>query len=68
MSAITVYAWMKEETPLAANFCELVNDALQMNPNMSLAQFASVLDGANKENALARVRAAEQQQFEPKEV
>ena len=60
---IVVYEWMRKETPFAAQFCELVNEALRMNPDMSLAEFASVLDGVNKENALERVRAAEQQQF-----
>lgn len=60
---IVVYEWMRQETPLAVKFCELVNEALQMDPNMSLAQFASVLDSVNKENTLERVRAAEQQQF-----
>ncbi len=60
---IVVYEWMREETPLAVKFCELINEALQMNPNMSLAQFATVLDGVNKETALERVQAAELQQF-----
>lgn len=34
-----------------------------MREETPLAEFASVLDGVNKENALERVRAAELQQF-----
>lgn len=60
---IVVPGWMKEETPIVASFCELVNFALEDNPRMTLAEFAEKLNDANMSAALERLEAAEERQF-----
>lgn len=61
---ILVPGWMKEETPIVASFCELVNFALEDNPDMTLAEFAEKLNAANISAALERLEAVEERQFE----
>ena len=61
--AILIPSFMKEETPIAAGFCEIVNAALKENPNMSLAEFAQGLNEVNKERALERLQKAIEKQF-----
>lgn len=60
---ITIHNWIKRERPIVAEFCELINSALQNKPNMSLAEFAVQLDEANKETTYARLLKAEKEQF-----
>lgn len=60
---IVVPEWMREETPLVAQFCELVNYALEGNPDMSLATFAEILHGENVRVSLERLEAIEAKQF-----
>lgn len=60
---ITIPQWMKDELPINAGFCELVNMALDENPNMTLAEFAKSLDELNKEETLERVINAELEQL-----
>ena len=64
---IVVPGWMKEETPIVASFCELVNFALEDNPDMTLAEFAEKLNDANMSAALERLEAVEKRQFQGKE-
>ena len=61
---IIVPGWMKEETPIVASFCELVNFALEDNPRMTLAEFAEKLNDANISATLERLEAVEERQFE----
>ena len=64
---IIVPGWMKEQAPIVASFCELVNYALEDNPHMALAEFAEKLNDANISATLERLEAAEEQQFQGKE-
>lgn len=60
---IIIPSWIKEEKPTIAKFCELINNALEQNPNMSLAQFAQVISKINIEKTIQRVQRAEEKQF-----
>ena len=60
---IVVPGWMVEETPLTAEFCELVNFALEGNPDMSLAAFAELLHEENVRASVERLKAIEAKQF-----
>jgi hypothetical protein len=60
---IAVPGWMKEETPLTAQFCELVNFALEGDPDMSLAAFAEILHTENVRASVERLEAIEAKQF-----
>ena len=60
---ISVPQWMKQETPLIAQFCELVNFALESDPTMSLAAFAKILHGENVRATDKRLEAVEERQF-----
>lgn len=64
ITQIRVPDWMKREKPSTAEFCELINFALQGNPNMSLAEFAKTLDEENVRATYERIVAAEKAQFE----
>ncbi|MBQ9728210.1 MAG: hypothetical protein IJV85_01295 [Clostridia bacterium] len=48
MSKIVVTNWNKEQHPICSEFCELINDALERRPDMSLAEFAEILNEANQ--------------------
>ena len=63
MKQIKIYEWQRKETPLCAGFCEMVNEALRDNPNMSLAEFAEELDAANKRATFERLIKAERRQL-----
>ena len=52
---IIVPKWMETEQPMKAQFCKLVNFALEGAPDMSLAEFASLLCEANKEDTFDRL-------------
>lgn len=64
MERIEVPNWMKEEAPVNAYVCELVNTALAHNPKMTLAEFATMLDMANKQWSYERMTEIVQKQFE----
>lgn len=62
---------MREESPYTAMFCEIINEELSYNPQMSLADFAEWINEAEKEYAerrvkerLERIQKAERKQFE----
>lgn len=61
---ILLPSWMKEERPLTAQFCELVNFALESDPDMSLAAFAEQLNEVNMEEARNRLQAIIEKQFQ----
>ena len=60
---IGIPEWLKERNPISAQFCEMVNVALAGNPNMSLAEFAAILDFENKRATYENILAAEREQF-----
>lgn len=60
---IKIPAWIKKDAPMCAGFCELINAALDSNPNMSLAAFAEQLSQANVEKTYERLLKAEKQQI-----
>ena len=61
---ITISKWLKEENPVIAGFCQMINDALKDRPNLSLAEFAEQIDKVNKEYDLKRLQAIEKAQLE----
>ena len=63
VTRISVPEWMKQETPVTAQFCELVNFALETNPTMSLAAFAEILHEENVRATVERLEAVEAKQF-----
>lgn len=52
---IIVPKWMEKEQPAKAEFCHLINFALDGAPDMSLAEFATLLCEANKSSSLERL-------------
>ena len=60
---IVIPEWLRREIPPTAGFCELINFALEGNPNMSLAAFAEQLSKSNVEQSFKRIQRAEKRQF-----
>lgn len=60
---IEVPNWMKEEEPVSAYVCELINAALACDPKMTLQTFAETLDMANKKWSYERIKEIVSQQF-----
>ena len=60
---ISIPEWLRADNPMKAQFCELVNFALEVAPHMSLAKFASLLDEALKEEALMKLEADVERQL-----
>jgi hypothetical protein len=60
---IVIPAWLRDEKPMTASFCELVNSALTENPKMSLEEFALQLSEVNVRESLKRVLNEEKKQF-----
>ena len=60
---IVIPQWLRDESPMCAGFCDVINAALEENPEMSLAEFAANLSQANIEDSLMRLKKAEQKQF-----
>lgn len=63
MNRISVSEEMKMKTPALAGFCELINYALSGRPDMTLAEFAGVIESVHREDRLARLEEAERKQF-----
>lgn len=63
MKKIVIPKWLREESPVCAGFCEVINAALEENEKMSLLEFAEALSEANKEKSLERLERAERKQF-----
>lgn len=62
--AIRIPQWFRNENPKLAGMCDLINDTLAVNPNMSLMDFAKVLDIAHVEQSYQRIQEAVRKQFE----
>jgi hypothetical protein len=62
--AIRIPEWYRQENPKLAGMCDIINEALEMNPNMSLADFAKVLDANHVEQSYQRIQEAVRKQFE----
>lgn len=60
---VKIPALIKRDAPKMAEFCELIDFALQGNPNMSLAEFAEQLHRVNVEKACEILLKAEIQQI-----
>lgn len=54
----------KELDPIKSAFCNLVNIALGKNPNMTLKEFAEVLDHTNRTEELERIVANQMEQIQ----
>ena len=50
MKGIIVYDWMKEKAPVLTALCEVVNAALRKEADMTLAEFAGIINEVNKEH------------------
>lgn len=63
MKKIVIPQWLRDESPICADFCELINYALEEKPNMSLQEFAEDLNNSNLELSYERIQQAEARQF-----
>lgn len=63
MSAIVIPQWYREENPKLAGMCDIINDALEANPNMSLLEFAKVLNQNHVEQSYKRLQMIVSKQF-----
>ena len=54
---IEITALFKQEHPVVAGFCEMINETLKIAPNLSLAEFAEQIDKLTKERAEKRLQA-----------
>ena len=63
MNEISVSEEMKVKRPTTAAFCELINYALEKFPDMTLAEFAGVIESVHREERYERLVAAEKRQF-----
>jgi hypothetical protein len=61
---ILIPEWLKKENPICAGFCEMINEALQNRPNMSLAEFAEQLHEENVSESYRRLQAVVNKQLE----
>lgn len=66
--AIRIPEWYRHENPKLAGMCDIINDALRLNPNMSLLEFAKVLDRNHVEQSYKRIQEAIRKQFEGESV
>ena len=62
--AIVIPSWYRKENPKLAGMCDLINDALAVNPNMSLLEFAKILSQNHVEQSYKRIQEAVKKQFE----
>ena len=60
---IVIPRWLKEENPMTAGFCELINETLKKCPKMSLEEFAGEISKANVEDSFRRIQRIERAQF-----
>ena len=60
---IIIPQWFKQATPICASFCEMINDTLRNTPDMSLSEFASILNDVMMEKSYNRLVAVEREQF-----
>ena len=63
MEIVTIPQWIKEKAPISAGFCEIINDALKRNPNMTLAEFASEVNRGNITATERYLEEVERKQF-----
>lgn len=60
---IQVTELMRKEKPISAEWFDFINDALKINPNMSLSGVAYIIDQDNKQDAMRRLIEAEKAQL-----
>lgn len=60
---ISISEEMRIKHPFTTGFCEVINQALLENPNMSLAEFAEGVEEVHKEERRERLIEAEKRQF-----
>lgn len=63
MEKIVIPNFLREETPILAGVCDVINVALEQNPEMSLKEFAKAISEANQEKARERLEQAIERQF-----
>lgn len=61
---ISIPAWLEDEVPVYAEFCKMINAALEHRPNISLAEFAGAVDMNIKKTAYERIKAVIQAQLD----
>ena len=61
--AIVIPSWYRKENPKLAGMCDLINDTLAVNPNMSLLEFAKILSQNHVEQSYQRIHAVVERQF-----
>lgn len=61
--AIVIPNFMRDECPILAGVCDVINAALEKNPEMSLKEFAKAISEANQEKARERLEKAIERQF-----
>lgn len=62
-NAIRIPEHLRRAAPHCAEFCDIINDALREEPEMTLAEFAGHIDAANVEGERQRLRAIIQKQI-----
>lgn len=67
MEKIVIPNFLREETPILAGVCDVINAALEQNPEMRLKEFARAISEANQEKARERLEKAIERQFGGKE-
>lgn len=60
---IVVPKWYRMENPALAGMCDLINFSLELNPNMSLAEFAKVLNDNHVQRSYERMDKIVKRQF-----
>lgn len=64
MKLIEIPKWMETEAVATVRMCELVNSVLQESPEMTLQEFANLMDKLNKQASYEWIKEAINKQFE----
>ena len=60
---ISISEEFKLKNPNVAEFCGIINQALEENPDMTLAEFAGVIESVHREERYKRLDAVIKKQF-----
>lgn len=60
---ISISEEFKLKNPKVAEFCGIINQALEESPHMTLAEFAGIIERVHYEERLKRLIEAERKQF-----
>ena len=60
---ISISEEFKRAQPQVAEFCGIINQALEERPDMTLAEFAKIIESVHREMRYERIVEAERKQF-----